>query len=161
MKLARWCIMLYSMPRSLVWEGSCTAPFRVWASIVAGCAHATTMLKAFLLDALDGLSAKHLQVRLKVTVDDVGLRMHGSNEMIIRQFPKAAKDLVEVMQDDLKAKINFTRTVALGSNRTVRQGLKRSLGTDNRRSGLGSHKQATQRTAEEKDVAGARCCTEH
>ena len=53
MRYARWCLMCYGGPRVLRLDGVFSDVFCVGASIVAGCAGATTLLRAVLLKTCD------------------------------------------------------------------------------------------------------------
>ena len=53
MRYARWCLMCYGGPRVLRLDGVFSDAFRVGSSIVAGCAGATTLLRAVLLKTCD------------------------------------------------------------------------------------------------------------
>ena len=91
---ARWCLVTYGGPRVLKLEGACSEIFRVNTSIVAGCAGATTMLRAMLLQACDEVVGECPRVRLKVVVDDISLQALGSPSSVVNQIGRATNLLV-------------------------------------------------------------------
>ncbi len=61
---------------------------------MAGCTHATALLKAYLLRSLDAVARKWPTLRLRNMVDDVGMQAIGTRDIVIKCVGEGTNDLV-------------------------------------------------------------------
>ena len=78
--LARLALQLYCGPRVIALEGAYSRVVELRCTIVAGCAFATSLLKAYLLPIADKCVKIYPSIKLCVYVDDIGLRQFGWDE---------------------------------------------------------------------------------
>ena len=139
MRYARWCLLCYGSPRVMRLDGVYSAPFRVGASIVAGCAGATTLLRAILLRTCDLAAAAGLNmatmVSLSVVVDDItvqGLSAAEGAPEAFRDFENDVARVVQVLTDGLEGEVGGTisddKTVIIGTSEEVVQAISSATG---------------------------------
>ena len=130
MRYARWCLMCYGGPRVLRLDDVFSDAFRVGSSIVAGCAGATTLLRAVLLKTCDLAVQKGLNMAtrfsLKVVVDDItvqGLSASQEAPDAYEAFEAELGAVIEVVADGLEGQIGATvsddKTVVIGTSEQV------------------------------------------
>ena len=120
-----WCIRCYQMARTLVVNGHHTLPESFNASIVAGCAHATSMLRAFIIKRMDMVVNDAPFAHIQVTVDDVssfvaGRNLKGTAARAARVFDAIADHL----QHGLKGNVSMDKTVVLSSSGRMHEAVK-------------------------------------
>ena len=130
LRYARWCLRCYAGPRVLRVDGAFSEVFSVDSSIVAGCAGATTLLKAVLLKTCDLAVARALDmatvVKLFVVVDDVTIQGVSAGEAakdLYEGFEQDMCDVTNAVVDDLENSVGGTvseeKSVVIGSSREV------------------------------------------
>ena len=111
-------------------DGAFSEVFSVDSSIVAGCAGATTLLKAVLLKTCDLAAARALDmatvVKLFVVVDDVTIQGVSAGEAakgLYEGFEQDMCDVTNAVVDDLENSVGGTvseeKSVVIGSSREV------------------------------------------
>ena len=109
-------------------EGHYSELFSVHSCIVAGCTHATALLRAYVIVSFDSLVYLFEDVRLKVVVDDMTLQMIGDSVSgLARAMADAAAALLDMLSGDLKAVVSLTKTLLLASSPELLQQLHRLL----------------------------------
>ena len=130
MRYARWCLLCYGGPRVLRLDGVFSDVFQVGASIVAGCAGATTLLRAVLLQTCDLASQAGLEMAtrfsLKVVVDDItvqGLSASQEAPDAYEDFEAEMGKIVGMVAGGLEGQIGATvsddKTVVIGTSEAV------------------------------------------
>ena len=130
MQYARWCLRCYAGPRVLRVDGAYSEVFSVDSSIVAGCAGATTLLKAVLMRTCDEAMARALematQVRLYVVVDDITIQGVSASDRSPESHAKFEQDLcmivngvTESLETDVGGTVSEDKSVVLGCDEVV------------------------------------------
>ena len=130
MRYARWCLMCYGGPRVLRLDGVYSDVLSVGASIVAGCAGATTLLRAILLKTCDLACQAGLgmatRFSLRVVVDDItvqGLSASSAAPVAFEEFEAEMGKVVGVVAEGLEGQIGATvsddKTVVIGTSERV------------------------------------------
>ena len=138
MRYARWCLMCYGGPRVLRLDGAYSEVFCVGASIVAGCAGATTLLRAVLMKTCDLACAAGLELAtrfsLKVVVDDITVQGLSASQKspAFEQFEKDMGVVVGLVADGLEGQIGATvsddKTVIIGTSEQVVEKIREQTG---------------------------------
>ena len=117
MHIVRWCMLCYAAPRTLALDGNYTQPFQAEAGIVAGCTHATALLRAYTTLSLDKLVYDFPDLRLKVVVDDMTLQMVDElEERLAPHLALGTAALLDMLSQDLRAVVNTDKTLILASS---------------------------------------------
>ena len=83
LRMLRGLLVLYSGARCLVVDGIATSIVHAMAhGVIAGCAHATAMMKLALLESLDHTVAKWPLVETSVVVDDTQFQAVGTKQLV-------------------------------------------------------------------------------
>ena len=122
--------MCYAGPRVVRVDGAYSEVFTVDASIVAGCAGATTLLKAVLIGTCDEAAAASLRVAscisLSVVVDDITVQGVSVTEGDGAAYERFEQDLASVvglvsggLEGDVGGTVSDSKTVLLASSEAV------------------------------------------
>ena len=111
------------MPRTLVVDRHCSLPQRAFSSIVAGCTHATRLLRAFMVQGLGAIAANRPSAGNWVTVDDIIVGSTGGAKQVRDCLVGCGDDLAEFLQDALKAKISLTKSVVVASSKALTEAI--------------------------------------
>ena len=96
-------------------------------SIVAGCAGATTMLRAMLLQACDEVVGECPRVRLKFVVDDISLQALGSPSSVVNQIGRSTNLLVSRLETELGGHVSCKKSVVLASSIELENAVRQNL----------------------------------
>ena len=124
---ARWCLLTYAGPRVLKLEGVCSPVYRVSTSIVAGCAGATTLLRAILLRSCDAVVSLCPEVRLKVVVDDISLQAIGSASDVSINLSRATDIIAEKLETDVQATLSRSKSIVIASSAALERSIWNAL----------------------------------
>ena len=118
-----------TMARHVI-NGGYTAPAR-WATrgVIAGCSLATTLVKLYLLDIMDGLSMQFPETQLNVFIDDVAITSTGAASVVAEVVVDATLELqreVEIVGCSLAP----AKTVVTASAAKVAARIGRKLGLE-------------------------------
>ena len=130
LRYARWCLRCYAGPRVLRVDGAHSEVFSVDASIVAGCAGATTLLKAVLMKTCDLAVARAMGratvLKLYVVVDDITIQGVSAGETAKELYEEFENDVCEITNcvvEDLETSVGSTvsdeKSVVIASSNEV------------------------------------------
>ena len=95
----RFLIAAYCGPRAVIVNGVATDTVHaIMASVVAGCAHATALMKLTLVDSLDYVVARWPSVKAAVAVDDTLFQMIGRPGAVRLCIMEATREFEEPVE---------------------------------------------------------------
>ena len=125
--LIRVAIQMYRAPRHLSLKGLTLGGLHPSHGVVAGCAAATTFVKVYTLDPLDGFLLRNPFAQLDVYIDDFNIGAQGTPTSIQYTLTEAAEDLSGVIQEEFECSISLEKAAVVASSdltlRLVRKGL--------------------------------------
>lgn len=125
--ILRLALCTYRAARRLICDGFCSREVRATRSILAGCVHATSLLRCLLLRTLDRISARWTGVTLRVVVDDVTAQLVGTRRQITHRLPLFARDFAAQVQGGLRLPISAQKTCFTASAPATLRVLKKRL----------------------------------
>lgn len=115
----RLAMVAYTAARRIVRYGACSSVVNASRSVLAGCTHATALLKSLLMRTLDRVTSVWSGVKLRVVVDDITAQCAGKASLVERNLAGAAAALVKGLQEDLRLPVSVTKTVAMASSNSL------------------------------------------
>ena len=117
----------YKFARVLDVDGACSEAVSCQTqALTAGCGFATTMLRLFLLPALDKVRAAVPSVCAKVVVDDLTLSRIGGQEQVEEDLAKVSR-IFEAEIASMGMDIAVSKSQTVSANKGLREGLARRL----------------------------------
>ena len=95
--------------------------------VVAGCGFATTLVKVYCLEPLDGFARGRPAVALDAYIDDFTMSARGGRAEVLAGLQAAAEDMQQVVVAQLKGKIAVGKAAAASDDHTL-EGLQQRLG---------------------------------
>ena len=124
--ILRVALLSYTAARRIVRDGAYSMPVHATRTVLAGCTHATALLKCLLMRSLDHITALWSGAKLRVVVDDITMQCVGKRAAVERQMVGAAMDLVNELEGRLRLPISATKTVVMSSAPGISQNVVRS-----------------------------------
>jgi len=134
LRLLRFLIALYSGPRDVMVDKIATVLVHALLNgVVAGCSHATAMMKLALITSLDHTKQAWKSVFMAVVVDDTQFQAVGPKNMVVRLVGGAARCFCEHAKEHAKLVLNMSKLeVVVDDPQTANEVLK-GLGVKARR----------------------------
>ena len=159
---------LYRIPRRLslgrIVADSAVAPNR---GIAPGCAFAITLVKVYCYECFCQFVIGHPQVGLDVYIDDIQLAVEGQDPgEVVSALIEAADDMVEVIEEQIKARIAIDKTAVVSSSNHIAKRLRKALGENGGQAMYGAVAlgvdycagKPVRRTIQKKRFGGAAAC---
>ena len=126
MRILRFLLGLYCGPRILMVNGVATARVHaLLATVIAGCAHATALMKLSLVDSLDYALGRWPSVQAAVVVDDTQFQVIGTPALVKRAIAGVTKDFRSHIEDVARMLVSVPKLEVLTNCDVVAQGLRR------------------------------------
>ena len=109
-------------------EGRVAPPLHASAGVIAGCALATTFVKVCCIGPFDGLSFRHPRVSIDAYIDDFTLLSEGNQSEVKEDLVKAAFDLQDVIENELRGRISIGKSAVVASHSQHADGIRICLG---------------------------------
>ena len=129
-RLLRVILSVFSFQRRLIVDGSHSVPQQTITAIVAGSVFSCAVLHIVLIWPCDRLLALWPSISLAKYVDDIGLRMKGTQKDIRQQLPAATSCLINMLENTLDLPVSRGskgKSVAYSSHLGLRYRLDDSL----------------------------------
>ena len=84
----RLALASYCAARRLVRDGTCSRDVRATRSVLAGCVHATALLRCLLLRALGRVIARWPGIAVRVVAGDITVHVFGTERAARRRAPE-------------------------------------------------------------------------
>ena len=135
--------------------------------IAPGCAFATTLVKVYCYECFRQFVIAHPQVGLDVNIDDIQLAAEGPDpNEIVSVLMEAADDMVEVIEEQIKARIAIDKTAVVSSSNQIAKRLRKALGENGGQAMFGAVAlgvdycagKPVRRTIQKKRFGGAAAC---
>ena len=128
-QLVRTSTQMYAASRVVTLAGAaCKVGFAI-KGVVAGCGLATTHIQYYSLPPLDGFTERNPRSLLQVFIDDYLLQcIHASARVVHETLLAAAKDLVNVIEEELGCTVHTGKAATIASSPALLAKLRRSLG---------------------------------
>ena len=140
MGIVRACLAAYSGPRMLTSQGMLTRAVFPRKGIIAGCSLATTLIRVYMVNAMDEALTRLPQgVNTDVFIDDLALSVEGSKEEVTQKAVAAREIMSEVFTGRLNCKFAGEKTAIVASNRKVANRIAEELGVEGSATGIATN----------------------
>eukprot|EP00959_Pyramimonas_sp_CCMP1952_P386654 8103534-Pyramimonas_sp.AAC.1 len=104
-----------------------TGPFRATRGIIVGCSVATTLIRVFVVKSIEkaGLPC---QVRLDMYIDDYGISVTGSDEVVYEKIVKGSAIIRDVILSDLHGQVAIEKAALAASSSLLASRILAELG---------------------------------
>ncbi len=127
--LIRACYAAYSGPRMVALHGRLAKETHPRQGIIAGCPFATSLIKVFMLRAIDRAKERlPIDVAVDIYIDDVAISTFGSNEEVARKLTLAYDIICTALVEELGCTFAGDKTAVIATDKEVTRKLKEHLG---------------------------------
>ena len=129
LRLLRGLLSLYAGPRCVIVDGVATSVVRaVMHGVIAGCAHATALMRLALLESLDTTQKEWPLVQLTVVVDDTQVQAVGPERLVEQVVQGAARTFCDHARSCARLVVHPGKLNVVASATPLQQAIQRAVG---------------------------------
>ncbi len=126
--VARLAVAMYAAPRRLMLDGAYAEPIVPTRGFIAGCTHALAALKATMIRRMDAFVRRNPSTDPDLYVDDIEVQVVGSKASVPADLGRAARDLAEVLVNDLGYPLAEDKAIAMANDEQVLKAIITDIG---------------------------------